>query len=213
MKINHDARMLEIIRALPEGEKPRLLLHSCCGPCSGSVLEKLCGAFEVTLFYYNPNIAPYEEYVKRAGEQQRLLDELPFRVPMILGEWDSEAYYEAVRGLENAPEGGERCLKCFRLRLDATARAAAAGHFDYFTTTLTVSPHKNADNVNREGEAAGEAHHVRYLPSDFKKRDGYLRSLEISREHSLYRQDYCGCVYSMRPDRKENGGTDNGHTA
>ncbi len=202
MKINYDARMLEIIRGLPEGEKPRLLLHSCCGPCSGSVLEKLWDFFDVTLFYYNPNIAPYEEYVKRAREQERLLAELPVRVPMILGEWDSVEYYSAVKGLEDEPEGGARCVKCFRLRLEATARAAAEGHFDFFTTTLTVSPHKNADNVNREGENAGEIYHVRYLPSDFKKRNGYLRSLEISREHGLYRQNYCGCVYSMRPEEE-----------
>ena len=202
MKINYDARMLEIIRGLPEGEKPRLLLHSCCGPCSSSVLEKLWDFFDVTLFYYNPNIAPYEEYLKRAKEQERLLSELPVKVPMILGEWDSEAYRSAVKGLEDEPEGGARCVKCFRLRLEATAGAAAEGHFDFFTTTLTVSPHKNADNVNREGENAGEICHVRYLPSDFKKRNGYLRSLEISREHGLYRQNYCGCVYSMRPEEE-----------
>ena len=158
----------------------------------------------MTLFYYNPNIAPYEEYVKRAREQERLLAELPVRVPMILGEWDSGDYYSAVKGLEDEPEGGARCVKCFRLRLEATARAAAEGRFDFFTTTLTVSPHKNADNVNRIGAEAGEKAGVKYLFADFKKKNGYLRSLQLSGEYGLYRQDYCGCRYSRR-EREEHG--------
>ncbi len=200
MKTNYDRLMLEEIASLPPGVRPRLLLHSCCGPCSGATLEKLCAHFDVTLFYYNPNIAPYAEYRRRADEQKRLLQELPFEVPMIEGPWDDRAYYEAVRGLEDEPEGGARCVMCFRLRLNATAKAAAEGNFDYFTTTLTISPHKNADAVNREGALAGEKHGVRYLPTDLKKRDGYLRSLQISREHNLYRQNYCGCAYSLRAD-------------
>lgn len=198
-KENWDRRMQEIIGTLPEGDRPRLLLHSCCGPCSSAVLERLCPFFAVTVFYYNPNIQPREEYEKRLAEQARLLREMTpagQRVDLLRGDWEEDRYLEAVRGLEGEKEGGKRCEQCFRLRLRVTADLADSLGFDFFTTTLTVSPHKNAAVVNREGALAAEGHRARLLPADFKKRDGYLRSLQLSREYELYRQDYCGCVFS-----------------
>ncbi len=198
-KENFDRRMQEIIGALPEGLKPRLLLHSCCGPCSSAVLERLCPFFAVTVFYYNPNIQPREEFEKRLSEQERLLREMTpagQRVELLAGDWEEEKYLKAVRGLEKEKEGGKRCEACFRLRLQVTADRADALGFGFFTTTLTVSPHKNAALVNREGALAEQGHSARFLPADFKKRDGYLRSLLLSREYGLYRQDYCGCLFS-----------------
>lgn len=196
-KRNYQREMEAEIERLA-GRKPALLLHSCCGPCSSAVLERLCGYFSVTLLYYNPNIEPEAEYALRLAEQKRLLSLLPETVPLLECGYDHEAFDAFAPGMAEAPEGGERCLACFALRLDYTARQAKKHGFEYFTTTLSVSPHKNADNVNRIGEEAGQRAGVRYLFADFKKKNGYLRSLELSKQYSLYRQDYCGCRYSMQ---------------
>ena len=179
---------------------PRLLLHSCCAPCSSYVLEYLSQFFEITLFYFNPNIFPEEEYRKRAEEQKRLIAELPAKHPVsfVEGRYQPEEFFTVAKGLEDVPEGGERCLKCFRLRLEETAKRAAEGEYDYYTTTLSISPLKNAQALNEIGQELATVYEVPYLPSDFKKRGGYQRSIELSREYELYRQNFCGCVYSMR---------------
>lgn len=179
---------------------PRLFLHSCCAPCSSYVLEYLSRYFEITVYYYNPNIAPEEEYRRRAAEQRRLIEELPTVHPVKLevGPYEPERFYEMARGLEDVPEGGERCFGCYRLRMEEAARLAAEGGYDYFTTTLSISPLKNARKINEIGEELARIYPVRHLPSDFKKRNGYKRSVELSAEYGLYRQDYCGCVYSRR---------------
>ena len=189
-------REMEAEIARLEGRRPTLLLHSCCGPCSSAVLERLTEHFRVTLLYYNPNIEPEEEYLHRLSEQKRLLELLPGEIPMLPCEYDHEAFDAFAPRMADAPEGGERCLACFALRLNYTAQQAKEQGFEYFTTTLSVSPHKSADNVNRIGEEAGKRYGVKYLFADFKKKNGYLRSLELSREYGLYRQDYCGCRYS-----------------
>jgi hypothetical protein len=183
-----------------EGRVPRLLLHSCCAPCSSYCLEYLAKYFEITVFYYNPNIAPAEEYEKRVEEIRRLVEKLPVEheVKLVIGKYDPERFYEMAKGMEDIPEGGERCFGCYRLRLEETARMAAEGGFDYFTTSLTISPLKNACKLNEIGEELGEIYRVACLPSDFKKRNGYKRSVELSQEYGLYRQNYCGCVFSKR---------------
>jgi predicted adenine nucleotide alpha hydrolase (AANH) superfamily ATPase len=191
-----------------EGAVPSLLLHSCCGPCSSYVLEYLRPYFRITVFFYNPNIEPEEEYIRRLNTQKKLISILNAdggrRVELICGGYAPERYLSAVAGLETEPEGGGRCGVCFRLRLEESARLAAAEGFDYFATTLTVSPHKNAPLINAIGGAAGTRFGARYLPSDFKKRGGYLRSVELSREYGLYRQNYCGCRFGL-PDESRNG--------
>lgn len=198
--INYQREMEAEIARL-QGRRPTLLLHSCCGPCSSAVLERLTTHFAVTLLYYNPNIEPEAEYRHRLAEQERLLSLLPETVPLLPCPYDHAAFSAFAEGMADAPEGGPRCLKCFALRLSYTAREAAARGFSYFTTTLSVSPHKNAEALNRIGQAAGREAGVKYLMADFKKKNGYLRSLELSREFSLYRQDYCGCLYSKREGR------------
>ena len=190
-------REMEAEIAKLEGRRPALLLHSCCGPCSSAVLERLCEHFRVTLLYYNPNIEPEEEYLHRLSEQKRLLSLLPEEIPLLACGYDHEAFEAFAPAMAGEPEGGKRCLACFAMRLNETAEQARKHGFEYFTTTLSVSPHKNADNVNRIGEEAGKRHGVKYLFADFKKKNGYLRSLELSKEYGLYRQDYCGCRYSM----------------
>ncbi len=184
---------------------PSLLLHSCCAPCSSYVLEYLSHYFRITVFYYNPNIYPEEEYFRRVREQKRLIAELPLPNPVrfLEGPFDPQEFYDAVRGLEHIPEGGDRCRACFRLRLSAAARLAAAQGFDYFTTTLTISPLKNAAALNEIGETLADEYGTRWLPSDFKKKNGYKRSIELSAEYGLYRQDYCGCVFSKREREHE----------
>ena len=179
---------------------PTLLLHSCCAPCSSYVLEYLSDFFEITVLYYNPNIYPEEEYHKRVEEQKHLIRSLPVKHPihLIEGRFDPKEFYTAVRGLEQIPEGGERCHACFELRLREAAKAALKGGFDYFTTTLTISPLKNAAKLNEIGEALAREYQITWLPSDFKKKNGYKRSVELSQEYGLYRQDYCGCVFSRR---------------
>lgn len=181
-----------------ESRVPRLLLHSCCAPCSSYVLEYLSRYFEITVFYYNPNISPAEEYEKRAEEQRRLIEALPAKYPIHLevGAYEPERFYTMAKGLEKVPEGGERCFGCYRLRLEEAAKKAVQGGYDCFTTTLTISPLKNAQKLNEIGEELGTLYQVEHLPSDFKKKNGYKRSVELSAQYGLYRQNYCGCVYS-----------------
>ncbi len=202
--INYQKEMEAVIASLGTA-RPRLLLHSCCGPCSSAVLERVTAWFDVTVFFFNPNILPPEEFEKRLFWQKRLLDQAPFArgVELIVPEYDPAEFFAAAEGLENEPEGGARCTQCFVLRLGRTAEAARAGGFDFFATTLTVSPHKNAPRINAVGEALGKNAGVRWLPSDFKKKDGYRRSLELSREYGLYRQAWCGCGWPG--DRSQSG--------
>lgn len=198
---NYQKLLEKVIQKLPENEPPkRLLLHSCCAPCSSYVLEYLSEYFEITVFYYNPNIAPEEEYRMRVEEQKKLIEQMPFKYPVsfIEGKYDSQRFYEMAKGLEKVPEGGERCFGCFRLRLEESAKEAVSGNFDYFTTTLTISPLKNAEKLNEIGQETAEKYGVIWLPSDFKKKNGYKRSTELSQEYGLYRQNYCGCVFSKR---------------
>lgn len=183
------------------GRRPALLLHSCCGPCSSAVLERIREHFRVTVLYYNPNIEPEEEYLHRRAEQQRLLEETGWDAGWLPCEYDHEAFEAFAPAMAEEPEGGKRCLACFALRLNETARQAKEHGFEYFTTTLSVSPHKNAENVNRAGEEAARRFGVKYLYADFKKKNGYLRSLQLSEEYGLYRQDYCGCLYGKRQEQ------------
>ena len=180
-------------------EAPTLFLHSCCAPCSSYVLEYLSAFFRITVFYYNPNIYPAEEYGKRVEEQKNLIEKLPsvYPIKFVEGVYDKERFYEMAKGLEQVPEGGERCFRCYELRLRETARLAAERGFDYFTTTLTISPLKNAAKLNEIGGLLGEEYQTVWLPSDFKKKNGYKRSIELSKEYNRYRQDYCGCVFSV----------------
>lgn len=190
-----------IARHESAGERPTLLLHACCAPCSSYVLEYLSRYFRITVLDYNPNISPEEEFRLRTEEIERLVSEMDFpieRPEILIGRYDPERFYDAVRGHENDPEGGERCEICFRLRLTEAAAAARDGGFDYFTTTLSISPLKNAALLNAIGEELSLEYGVPYLYSDFKKRNGYKRSIELSRTYGLYRQDYCGCVFSKR---------------
>ncbi len=178
------------------GKRPRLLLHVCCAPCGSYVLEYLSDYFDITLYYYNPNISPQEEFEYRFSELQRLVAETESDTEVIRGEYESEKFSEIARGKESEPEGKERCFLCYRLRLMKSGIYAAENGFDYFTTTLSISPYKNAEKLNMIGREISKEVGVRYLCSDFKKKNGYKRSIELSREHSLYRQDYCGCVFS-----------------
>ena len=188
-----------------EGRTPRLFLHSCCAPCSSYVLEYLSRYFEITVFFYNPNISPAEEYEKRVEEIRRMIGEMEFVHPVKLveGEYDPQVFFQMAKGMEHIPEGGERCFGCYRLRMEEAARLAKEGNYDYFTTTLSISPLKNAQKINEIGEELAEIYQVSHLPSDFKKKNGYKRSIELSGEYELYRQDYCGCVFSKR-EREEN---------
>ena len=198
MKQNYQKQMDAVVASLPQGERPRLLLQSCCGPCSSYVLEALTPYFRVTVLYYNPNIQPQEEYDLRLENQRKIIAVLPTpsAVDILECSYDGEKYDAAVRGLESEPEGGARCTVCFHLRLEETAKRASELGYDWFCTTLTVSPHKDAERLNQIGMALGEKYGVPFLPSDFKKREGYKRSIQLSKEYDLYRQDYCGCLYS-----------------
>lgn len=182
------------------GKVPKLLLHSCCAPCSSYVLEYLSRYFDITVLYYNPNIYPPEEFGKRAAEQVRLADEMnpEHPVKVVVADYDADEFYSAVRGREGDPEGGARCRICFELRLGKAADYASKHGFDYFTTTLSISPLKNAAVLSEVGAHMAEKYGVAYLFSDFKKRGGYKRSCELSAQYGLYRQDYCGCVFSVR---------------
>lgn len=181
------------------GEVPTLLLHSCCAPCSSYVLEYLSAYFQITVLYYNPNIYPKEEYCQRVKEQQRFLQEFPMEHPAIFieGEYETEQFYQMAHGMEELAEGGQRCFLCYEMRLRKAAEYARRLQLDYFTTTLSISPMKNAQKLNEIGGQLAQEYGIPYLYSDFKKKNGYLRSVQISKEYGMYRQDYCGCVFSM----------------
>ncbi len=193
--VNYNAEMHKIIERL-KGGKPKLLMHACCAPCSSSCLERLKDHFEASAYFYNPNIEN-GEYIKRKNELIRFITETGWADLLECGHDEGE-FYSAVKGLESCPEGGKRCAECFRLRLKETARAAKENGYDYFTTTLTLSPLKDASLINSLGEELGKEYGVNWLYCDFKKENGYLRSLQLSKQYSLYRQDYCGCVFSRR---------------
>ena len=203
MEFNYQKQLDKEIARL-KGKKPSLLLHSCCGPCSSYVLEYLTKYFEVSLFWYNPNIWPQEEFEKRFRNQIKIIEDMGLadQVQILASPWKHEEYLRRVKGLENEPEGGERCTECFRMRLNETAQMAKKYRFEWFCTTLTVSPHKDAAKLNALGEEIGRAYGVNFLPSDCKKRDGYRRSIELSKEYGLYRQNYCGCEFS-KPEENE----------
>lgn len=206
MKANYQVEMERVLAALEQdGRTPRLLLHSCCAPCSSYVLEALNRSFDIDVFYYNPNIAPRAEYDRRVEELKRLADSLPHEhaLRVTVGNYDNAEFMAMCKGHEQDPEGGARCELCFRMRLDEAARQAARMGCDYFTTSLTISPLKDAQLLNAIGREMGEKMGVKWLPSDFKKKNGYKRSCELSREYGLYRQDYCGCVFSkLERDRR-----------
>lgn len=205
-QVNYQKKLDKILEDLSSAETaaaPTLFLHSCCAPCSSYVLEYLCRYFRITVFYYNPNISATEEYRKRVAEQKRLIgaynrEEKGYPIGIVEGDYEPQRFFEAARGYEACPEGGERCFRCFALRLRETAARAKAGGYDYFCTTLTISPLKNAAKLNEIGQALSQEYGIRWLPSDFKKRGGYQRSVELSAQYGLYRQNYCGCVYSRR---------------
>lgn len=198
-KVNYQKELEKLIGKLEQTkEVPRLFLHSCCAPCSSYVLEYLSQYFEITVFYFNPNIAPEEEYRKRVEEQKRLIEQLPALHPIGFaeGRYEPKEFYDKVKGLEKEPEGGARCRVCFALRLEEAARLAAEGSYDYYTTTLSISPLKNAQILAQIAIEMGEKWGVVWLPSDFKKKEGYKRSIQLSAAYDLYRQNYCGCVFS-----------------
>lgn len=202
--MNYQKELDKILSLLEkENRAPSLLLHSCCAPCSSYVLEYLSNYFYITVFYYNPNIYPESEYTKRILEQQTLIGKMKGKYPVsfIAGNYDKDRFYEMAKGLEDVKEGGARCLKCYELRLREAARIAEEGGFEYFTTTLSISPLKNAARLNEIGARLEKEYQVRYLPSDFKKKNGYKRSIELSKEFGLYRQDYCGCEFSIRNEK------------
>ena len=197
--INYQKETDKIINRITEqGTLPKLMLHSCCAPCSSYTLEYLSNYFDITVFYFNPNISPEGEFEKRFSEQKRLIEALPVKnkVKLVKGDYDYSEFLTEIKGLEDAREGGERCFKCYRLRLEKTAQLAKENGFDYFCTTLSISPLKNSQKINEIGIETAEKYGVSWLPSDFKKREGYKRSIELSREYDLYRQNFCGCVFS-----------------
>lgn len=206
-KRNFQKEMDKLIEQnLKDGITPSLLLHSCCAPCSSYVLEYLSQFFNITVLYYNPNISPKDEYLYRLQEEKRLISEMKFKNPVKILDCDYNAdeFFTVAKGLEKEPEGGKRCEKCFDLRLDFTAKTAKENKFDYFATTLTISPLKNANLINQIGESLAEKYNVKYLSSDFKKKEGYKRSITLSKEYNLYRQNYCGCIYSKVESDKNN---------
>ncbi len=200
MKINYKLKMdAEIENIKKTGAKPKLLLHACCAPCSSAVLEQLCKFFEITLFFYNPNISPESEFVFRLEELNRLTDEMNLRdIEIIAPTYDNSEFEDIAKGMENIPEGGARCEKCYRLRLERSVAYAKENGFDYVTTTLSISPYKNAQWLNEIGLELADKYGTKYLCSDFKKGEGYKRSCALSAEYNLYRQNYCGCKYSKQ---------------
>ncbi|MCI9082021.1 MAG: epoxyqueuosine reductase QueH [Lachnospiraceae bacterium] len=212
MKRNYQRELEQVIQnQQKQGRIPRLFLHSCCAPCSSYVLEYLSEYFQITVFYYNPNIYPSEEYQKRVEEQKQFICQFSqnvsaerengrsfYPIHFTEGNFDAEKFYKMAEGLEKEPEGGERCFRCYELRLREAAEYAARLKMDYFTTTLSISPLKNAEKLNEIGERLAKEYGISYLCSDFKKKNGYKRSVELSREYGMYRQDYCGCVFSKQ---------------
>ena len=201
--MNYDLEMEKQMSNLKEGDS--LLLHACCAPCSTACLERLANFFKITIFYYNPNITDESEYKKRIEEIKRLLTLInpKYKVELIEGDYDPNKFFEMTKGLENEPERGKRCYKCYEMRLEETAKIASKLGFNNFCTTLTLSPHKNANWINEIGEKLNNEYDSNYLYSDFKKKEGYKRSIELSKEYNLYRQDYCGCIYSKRDKQVE----------
>lgn len=200
-KVNYQKQLDQLIQIIEKRrDTPTVLLHSCCAPCSSYVIEYLSQYFSITVYYYNPNICPDEEYRYRAEEQKRLIESMPVknRVSFLEGDYYPSLFFDTVKGLEKEPEGGARCEKCFNLRLDITAQQAKNNGFDYFATTLTISPLKNAQLINTIGQKLAEKYSIKYLAGDFKKKNGYKRSIVLSKEYNLYRQNYCGCVFSKR---------------
>lgn len=197
---NYQKELDMLIDGLKDEEPKSLLLHSCCAPCSSYVLKYLSEYFRITLLYFNPNISPKEEYEKRVAEQKRLIQAMPLKNPVtfIEGRYEPAEFYNAVKGLEKEPEGGERCFVCYELRLREAAEYAVKLKTDYFTTTLSISPLKNAAKINEIGEKIAEEYGLKHLPSDFKKKEGYKQSIELSREYGLYRQNFCGCIFSKQ---------------
>lgn len=201
--MNYDLEMEKQISNLKEGDT--LLLHACCAPCSTACLERVANFFKVTIFYYNPNITDESEYRKRIEEIKKLLTLInpKYKVELLEGDYDPNKFFEMAKGLENEPERGKRCYKCYEMRLEETAKIASKLGFNNFCTTLTLSPHKNANWINEIGEKLDNEYESNYLYSDFKKKEGYKRSIELSKEYNLYRQDYCGCIYSKRDRQVE----------
>lgn len=196
-KINYQKELDKITDSL-NGDVPKLFLHSCCAPCSSYTLEYLSNYFDITAYYFNPNISPKAEFDKRYAEQKRLIEALPSKHPikLVCGEYDYNDFLKIAKGYENVPEGGERCFRCYRMRLESTAKLAKEQGFDYFCTTLSISPLKNSQKINEIGYEVAEKYGIKWLPSNFKKKEGYKRSIELSREYQLYRQNFCGCVFS-----------------
>ena len=201
--MNYDLEMEKQISNLEEGS--RLLLHACCAPCSSAVLERLANFFKISIFYYNPNITDKDEYIKRINELKRFVSVFKTKYPVeiIEGNYEPSKFMEMAKGLENEPERGIRCYKCYELRLEETAKIAEELGFNHFATTLTLSPHKNANWINEIGEELNKKYKSNYLYSDFKKKEGYKKSIELSKVYNLYRQDYCGCIYSKRVRQAE----------
>lgn len=198
--VNYQKELDKIISEISEKNiTPTLLLHSCCAPCSSYVLTYLAEYFKITVFYYNPNIYPESEYAYRVNEVKRLIEELPVKnkISFIEGEYNPDLFFETVKGLENEKEGGERCFKCYDMRIKEASEIAKKNGFDYYTTTLSISPHKNAEKLNEIGEKYADEN-TRHLPSDFKKKNGFKESVRLSEKYNLYRQNYCGCVFSKR---------------
>lgn len=201
MRENYSQQLSKLIEKLQkEGKVPHLLLHACCAPCSSHCLEYLSKYFRITVFYYNPNISPKEEYALRIEEIKRFVKEFKAenKITLIEGKYEPERYFKTIKGFEEEPEGGKRCELCFKLRLSESAKLAKELNADYYTTTLSISPLKNAELLNQIGKEEGDAVGITHLPSDFKKKGGYARSIELSKEYNLYRQNFCGCVYSMQ---------------
>lgn len=196
-KINYQKELDKITDSL-NGDVQKLFLHSCCAPCSSYTLEYLSNYFDITVYYFNPNISPKAEFDKRYAEQKRLIEALPSKhtIKLVCGEYDYNDFLKIAKGYENVPEGGERCFRCYRMRLESTAKLAKEQGFDYFCTTLSISPLKNSQKINEIGYEIAEKYGIKWLPSDFKKKEGYKRSIELSREYQLYRQNFCGCVFS-----------------
>ncbi len=202
MKENYSEKCEKILKGLKE--KKKVLLHSCCGPCSSYVITYLTKYFDITIFYYNPNIYPYEEYSKRKEEQIKVIKELnktsKNNIDIIDCDYDNNVYEKKIKGLEKEPERGKRCEICYKIRMEKTAITAIKNNYDYFCTTLSVSPYKNAYLINQIGEEIEKKYKIKWLYSDFKKKDGYKKSIELSKKYNLYRQDYCGCIYSQRKE-------------
>lgn len=196
--MNYNSIMENIIDNIEKGCTPSILLHSCCAPCSSHVIDVLSKHFDITILYYNPNIEPKEEYEKRKAEEIRFINEFPNKnkLDIMDCDHDNDLFHETITGLENEKEGGARCIKCYYLRLDKTAKLAKENNYDHFATTLTVSPLKNSQKLNEIGKYLSEKYDIKYLYSDFKKKEGYKHSIELAKKYNLYRQDYCGCIYS-----------------